>query len=65
MTVRKKTTAEHVKPLSGALVRIVVLAVLAAFCAAWGMYLYYTHAFRQKTRPAPPPSASVIEVEVQ
>ena len=42
----------------GGLVRIVLLAVLATMAAAYGMYLYYTHAFAAKPRPAPAPSAS-------
>ncbi len=54
--------AEPVRPLTSALVRIVILAVLATFGAAYGIYLYYTHAFRPKPRPQTVDSG---EVEIQ
>ena len=50
--------------MTGALVRIVILAACAAVCAAYGIYLYYTHAFRPKPRPAVV-DAGQIEIEVQ
>jgi len=49
----KARAAEKVQPLTGALVRIVILALLAVGGAAWGIHVYYTHAFRAKTRPIP------------
>ena len=48
--------------MAGALVRIVILAALATVCAAYGIYLYYTHAFRPKPTPAVVDSG---EVEIQ
>ena len=53
--------------MTGALVRIVILAACAAVCAAYGIYLYYTHAFRPKPRPAPTTrvDSGQIEIEVQ
>ena len=59
---KKPRVPEQVKPLTGALVRIVLLALLAAMGAAWGIYLYYTHAFRPKPRPQVVDSG---EVEIQ
>ncbi len=50
------------KPI--ALARIILLGVLAAIGAAWGMYLYYTHAFRPAPRPAPSATASEVEIEL-
>ncbi len=59
---KKPRVPEHVKPLTGTLVRIVLLALLAAFGAAWGIYLYYTHALRPKPRPQ---TVDAGEVEIQ
>ncbi len=59
---KKPRQPEPVRPVTAALVRIVVLALLAAFGAAYGIYLYYTHAFRPK------PQRQVVdagEVEIQ
>ena len=50
------------KPM--ALVRIVLLGVLAAMGAAWGMYLYYTHAFRPAPRHAPSATATEVEIDL-
>jgi hypothetical protein len=56
--------AEEVRPVTGALVRIVLLAMLATFGAAYGIYLYYTHAFRPK--PAPQVvDAGEVEIQLQ
>ena len=64
-TLKPKRAPEHVRPVTGALVRIVVLAMLAIGGSAWGMYAYYTHAFRVKSRPIPSATDSnVIEVEL-
>jgi hypothetical protein len=59
---QKPRKAEPHKPMAGALARIVILAALATVCAAYGIYLYYTHAFRPKPRPAVVDSG---EVEIQ
>lgn len=59
---QKARKAEPVRPVTGTLVRIVLLAVLAVGGAAWGMYLYYTHAFRAKTRPSA--SENFIEIDL-
>ncbi len=59
---KPRKTAEPVKPVTGALVRIVLLALLAVFGAAYGIYLYYTHAFRPKPRPQ---TVDAGEVEIQ
>ena len=61
---QKARKAEAHKPMTGALVRIVILAACAAICAAYGIYLYYTHAFRPKPRPATVDSGE-IEVQLQ
>lgn len=62
---QKPRRAERVRPLTGTLVRIVVLAMFAVGGAAWGIYVYYTHAFRVKTRPAVTSTASASnEVEI-
>jgi hypothetical protein len=63
-TVKRRRSAELVRPVTGALVRIIVLAVMATFGAGWGIYVYYTHAFRPAARPTAP-SASASEIEVQ
>ena len=60
--VQKPRKAEPQKPMTSALVRIIVLAAAATLCAAYGMYLYYTHAFRPKPKPATVDSG---EVEIQ
>jgi len=62
----KPRKAEPVRPMTGALVRILVLALLAAFGAAWGIYVYYTHAFRPKPHHAAPaePHSGEIEIEL-
>ncbi len=66
-TVRR-ITAEPMRTfrLDGAFVRIILLAVLSAAAAAYGMYLYYTHAFQPKPRPAPTavPSGSEIWIDL-
>ncbi len=59
---KKPRTPEHVRPLTGSLVRIVLLGVLAAVGAAWGIYLYYTHSLRPKPLPQAVDSG---EVEIQ
>ena len=59
---QKPRKAEPPKPMTGALVRIIALAACATICAAYGMYLYYTHAFRPKPRPQVVDSG---EVEIQ
>jgi hypothetical protein len=59
---QKPRTAEPVRPFTGALVRIVLLALLAVFGAAYGIYLYYTHAFRPKPAPR---AVDAGEVEIQ
>jgi len=59
---QKPGKAQPPRPVAGALVRIVVLAALATVCAAYGIYLYYTHAFRPKPRPQVVDSG---EVEIQ
>jgi hypothetical protein len=51
--------------MTGALVRIVVLAACATLCAAYGIYLYYTHAFRPKRVPEVVDSGHEIEIQVQ
>ncbi len=55
---KKPRKPEPVRPVTAALVRIVLLALLASGAAAYGMYLYYTHAFRPTKRPPPAASAS-------
>jgi hypothetical protein len=65
---RKRPVAADVRPVTGALVRIVVLALFATIGAGWGIWAYYTHVFRVKPRPVPSASASAsteIEVEVR
>lgn len=64
-TVKNRRAPEVVKPVTGALVRIVVLALLATFGAAWGIYAYYAHVFRPKAQPALSASASASEIEIQ
>ncbi len=59
---QKPRKAEAVRPLTGALVRIVILALCAMGGAAWGIYVYYTHAFRAKPRPAA--SEHFIEIDL-
>ena len=59
---QKPRKAEPHQPMTSALVRIIVLAALATVCAAYGIYLYYTHAFRPKPRPQVVDSG---EVEIQ
>ena len=54
----KPKKAEPVRPVTGALVRIVLLATLAIGASAYGIYLYYTHAFTPKPRPAAPADAA-------
>ena len=61
---QKPRKAEPHKPMGGALARIVILAALATVCAAYGIYLYYTHAFRPKPRPAAVDSGE-IEIQLQ
>ncbi|HEY1960397.1 MAG TPA: hypothetical protein VGH28_32525 [Polyangiaceae bacterium] len=66
--VRNITGGNVQAPRLGGLVRIVLLALLAIAAAAYGMYLYYTHAFTaQKPRPAPSaaPSSSEVWIDVQ
>lgn len=61
----KPRKAEPVRPVTGALLRILVLAVLAVGGAAWGINVYYTHAFRPRPRPAPSATHSgEIDVEL-
>ncbi len=55
---KKPRKAEPVRPFTAALVRIVALALLAAAASAYGIYLYYTHAFRAPPRRAPPAATS-------
>ena len=62
---QKPRKAEPHKPITGMLVRIVFLAACATLCAAYGIYLYYTHAFRPKPRPAVVDSGQEIEIQVQ
>lgn len=57
---KKPGKAEPVRPVTAALVRILVLALLAAGASAYGIYLYYTHAFRAAP-PRAAPSSSEIE----
>jgi hypothetical protein len=65
-TYKSRKAATDVRPVTGALVRIVVLALLATIGAGWGIWAYYTHIFRaSKARPAPSTSASEIEIEVR
>ncbi len=64
-SLKPRRSAEHVRPVTGALVRIVLLGILATFGAAWGIYAYYTHAFRPAARTASPASASASVIEVQ
>jgi hypothetical protein len=59
---QKPRKAEPVRPVTGSLVRIVLLALLAVFGAAYGIYLYYTHAFRPKPQPH---TVDAGEVEIQ
>jgi hypothetical protein len=59
---QKPRKAEPHKPMTFALVRIVILAACASVCAAYGIYLYYTHAFRPRPRPQVVDSG---EVEIQ
>lgn len=59
---QKARKAEAVRPLTGALVRIVILALCATGGAAWGIYVYYTHAFRAKPRPAA--SENFVEIDL-
>ncbi len=61
---QKPRRAEPVRPLTGALVRILVIALLAVGGAAWGIYVYYTHAFRAKTRPIAAPSETWVEIDL-
>ena len=63
----RRITAEPMRTfrLDGAFVRIVLLAALSVAAAAYGMYLYYTHAFDAKPRPAAPaPSGSEIWIDL-
>ena len=62
---QKPRKAEPHRPMTGALVRIVILAACAAFGAAYGIYLYYTHAFRPKPRPAVVDSGQEVEIQLQ
>jgi hypothetical protein len=62
---KPRKTVTPVRPMSGALVRIVVLGVLAVLGAAWGVYMYYTHAFHPRPRPAASaPASNEIEIEL-
>jgi len=63
-TLKPRRSAEHVRPVTATLVRIVLLAVLAVGGSAWGIYLYYTHAFRVKPHAAASSSPHEIEVEL-
>jgi hypothetical protein len=58
----KPRAAEPVRPVTGVLVRIVLLALLATATAAYGVYLYYTHAFRPARTPSPAASSSIEEL---
>jgi hypothetical protein len=60
----KSKKVEPPRPVAGALLRIVLLAACATICAAYGIYLYYTHAFRPKPHPQAVDSGQ-IEIEVQ
>ncbi|HEX4512656.1 MAG TPA: hypothetical protein VH054_03945 [Polyangiaceae bacterium] len=62
---QKPRKAEPHRPMTGALVRIVVLAACATLCAAYGIYLYYTHAFRPKPVPQVVDSGAEVEIQVQ
>ena len=62
---QKPRKAEPQRPMAYALVRIVVLAACATICAAYGIYLYYTHAFRPKPAPAAVDSGQEIEIQLQ
>jgi len=60
----KPRKAEPVRPITGALLRIVLLALLASAAAGYGIYLYYTHALGPaKPRAAPPAASSTEELE--
>jgi hypothetical protein len=48
-----------------ALVRIVVLALAATLAAAYGAYLYYTHAFLGRPRPAAVDAAPSGQIEIE
>jgi hypothetical protein len=61
---QKPRRAEPVRPLTGALVRIVIVALLAVGGAAWGIYVYYTHALRVKTRTNAAPSETWVEIDL-
>ena len=62
---QKPRKAEPHKPVTGTLVRILLLAVAATFCAAYGIYLYYTHAFRPKPAPARVDAGQEVEIEIR
>jgi hypothetical protein len=65
-SLKPRRSAEHVRPVTGALVRIILVGVLAVLAAGWGIYAYYTHALRPARPPSTPSaSASVIEVQIE
>ena len=51
--------------MTGALVRILVLALCATLGAAWGIWAYYTHALKSKPHPAPSAAAAASTIEVE
>ena len=65
----RRAVASEVRPMTGALLRILVLALLATLGAGWGIWAYYTHALNKPkphpAQPAPTATSSEIEVEVQ
>jgi len=64
-SLKPRRSAEHVRPVTGALVRIILVGVLAVLAAGWGIYAYYTHALRTAAHPSTAPSASSTVIEVQ